>query len=58
MNYIISTLVFGAIVWWFAVGPGRKAGDRLSPLTRKLIGAVAGGAGLLPNAGAAGPKAP
>lgn len=47
MNYIISTLVFGAIVWWFAVGPGRKAGDTLSPLTRKLIGAVAGGAGIM-----------
>ncbi|KAF0231021.1 MAG: heat shock protein DnaJ domain-containing [Beijerinckiaceae bacterium] len=47
MNYIISMVVFGAIVWWFALGPGRKAGDQLSPLTRKLVGAVAGGAGIL-----------
>lgn len=47
MNYIISTLVFGAIVWWFAVGPGRKAGDALSPLTRKLVGAVAGLVGIM-----------
>lgn len=47
MNYIISTLVFAAIVWWFALGPGRKAGDQLNPLTRKLVGAVAGGAGII-----------
>jgi DnaJ domain len=47
MHYLVSTLVFGAIVWWFAVGPGRKAGDQLSPLTRKLVGAVAGGAGIM-----------
>jgi hypothetical protein len=47
MNYIISTLVFGAIVWWFAVGPGRKAGDSLSPFTRKLVGAVAGLVGVM-----------
>lgn len=47
MNYIVSTLVFGAIVWWFAVGPGRKAGDSLSPWTRKLLGAVAALAGIL-----------
>lgn len=47
MNYIVSTLVFGAIVWWFAIGPGRKAGEKLSPLTRKLFGAVAGGAGIM-----------
>ena len=47
MNYIVSTLVFGAIVWWFALGPGRKAGEQLSPLTRKLVGAVAGGAGIM-----------
>lgn len=47
MGYIVSTLVMGAIVWWFALGPGRKAGDSLSPLTRKLVGAVAGGAGIL-----------
>lgn len=47
MNYIISTLVFGAIVWWFALGPGRKSGDKLSPLTRKLFGAIAGGAGII-----------
>ena len=42
MNYIVSMVVFGAIVWWFAVGPGRKAGDQLNPLTRKLFGAIAG----------------
>lgn len=47
MNYIVSTLVFGAIIWWFALGPGRKAGDAMSPLTRKLVGAIAGGAGIL-----------
>lgn len=47
MSYIISTLVIGAIVWWFALGPGRKTGESLSPLTRKLIGAVAGGAGVI-----------
>ena len=47
MQYLISTVVFGAIVWWFAVGPGRKTGDQLSPLTRKLVGAVAGGAGIM-----------
>ncbi|MCA0401215.1 MAG: molecular chaperone DnaJ [Proteobacteria bacterium] len=47
MNYILSTLVFGVVVWWFALGPGRKAGDHLTPLTRKLFGAVAGGAGIL-----------
>jgi len=47
MGYILSTLVMGAIIWWFALGPGRKAGEKLTPLTRKLIGAVAGGAGLL-----------
>jgi hypothetical protein len=47
MNYIISMLVFGAIVWWFAIGPGRKAGESLSPLTRKLVGMIAGGAGIL-----------
>jgi DnaJ domain len=47
MNYILSMIVFGAIVWWFAVGPGRKTGEALSPLTRKLVGAVAGGAGIL-----------
>lgn len=47
MSYIVSTLVFGAIVWWFALGPGRKAGDHLNPLTRKLVGAVAGGAGII-----------
>ncbi len=47
MNYILSTLVFGAVVWWFAIGPGRKSGEALSPLTRKLVGAVAGGAGII-----------
>ena len=47
MNYIVSMVVFGAIVWWFAIGPGRKAGDQLSPLTRKLFGAIAGGAGIM-----------
>jgi hypothetical protein len=47
MNYLVSTLVFGAIVWWFAIGPGRKSGEQLSPLTRKLVGAVAGGAGIM-----------
>ncbi|WP_166443657.1 DnaJ domain-containing protein [Rhabdaerophilum calidifontis] len=47
MNYLVSMIVFGAVVWWFALGPGRKAGDSLSPLTRKLVGAVAGGAGIL-----------
>lgn len=47
MNYIVSMVVLGAIVWWFAVGPGRKTGEQLSPLTRKLVGAVAGGAGIL-----------
>ncbi len=47
MNYIVSMLVFGGIVWWFAVGPGRKTGEHLSPLTRKLFGAVAGGAGIM-----------
>jgi hypothetical protein len=47
MNYIVSMVVFGAIVWWFAVGPGKKSGEQLSPLTRKLVGAVAGGAGIL-----------
>lgn len=47
MNYILSTIVFGAIVWWFAIGPGRKSGEALSPLTRKLVGAIAGGAGII-----------
>jgi hypothetical protein len=47
MNYIISTLVFGAIVWWFAVGPGRKAGDSLSPFMRKVVGLGAGALGIL-----------
>lgn len=47
MGYIVSTIVFGAIVWWFALGPGRRAGEQLSPLTRKLIGAIAGGAGII-----------
>lgn len=47
MNYVISTLVFGAIVWWFAVGPGRKAGDSLSPFTRKLAGLGAGALGVV-----------
>lgn len=47
MNYIISMVVFGGIVWWFALGPGRKTGDQLSPLTRKLFGAIAGGAGIM-----------
>lgn len=47
MNYVVSTLVLGAIVWWFAIGPGRKKGEQLSPLTRKLVGALAGGAGIL-----------
>jgi hypothetical protein len=47
MNYILSMVAFGAIVWWFSVGPGRKTGEALSPLTRKLVGAVAGGAGIL-----------
>lgn len=46
MNYIVSTLVFGAIVWWFAVGPGRRAGESLSPLTRKLAGLAAGAVGI------------
>jgi len=46
MNYIISTLVFGAIVWWFAVGPGRKAGDSLSPFMRKAVGLGAGALGI------------
>jgi hypothetical protein len=46
LSYLVSTLLFGAIIWWFALGPGRKAGDALSPLTRKLIGAVAGGAAI------------
>lgn len=47
MNYIISTLVFGAIVWWFAVGPGRKAGDSLSPFMRKVAGLGAGALGVV-----------
>ncbi len=47
MSYIVSMLMFGAVVWWFAVGPGRKTGEQLSPLTRKLFGAVAGGAGIM-----------
>lgn len=47
MSYLLSTLIIGAIVWWFALGPGRKSGEALSPLTRKLFGAVAGGAGLI-----------
>jgi hypothetical protein len=46
MNYIISTLVFGAIVWWFALGPGRKAGEKLSPFTRKVLGLASGAAGI------------
>ena len=47
MSYIISTLVFGAVVWWFALGPGRKAGDSLSPFTRKVLGAITGLVGIL-----------
>ena len=47
MNYVISTLVMGALVWWFALGPGRKMGDQLSPFTRKLLGAAACCAGIL-----------
>ncbi|CAN1556347.1 DnaJ domain [Rhabdaerophilaceae bacterium] len=46
MGYIISTLVFGGIVWWFAVGPGRKAGDSLSPFMRKVVGLGAGALGV------------
>jgi len=47
MQYLVSMVVVGAVIWWFAVGPGRKAGDQLSPLTRKLVGALSGGAGIL-----------
>lgn len=47
MNYIVSMLVLGGIIWWFAAGPGRKSSEHLSPLTRKLFGAVVGGAGVM-----------
>lgn len=47
MNYVISTLVTGALVWWFALGPGRKAGEQLSPFNRKLLGGAACCVGIL-----------
>jgi len=46
LTYIVSTLVFGAIVWWFALGPGRKAGESLSPFMRKVAGLGAGAVGI------------
>ncbi len=41
MNYLVSMLFTAGLVWWFALGPGRRAGERLSPFNRKAFGAVA-----------------
>ncbi len=46
MNYIVSTLVFGAIVWWFAVGPVARPARAFRLSTARFAGWGAGVVGI------------
>lgn len=42
MTTALSALLLAGLIWWFSVGPGAKAGQKLSPLARKALGIGAG----------------